>query len=131
MAILAGFRADQLISQLVSEPSASTAKAQKAVAKLKSLGPAIVPNIIEALATTDKEHTSTLVNIMASLVSDKSPKYFVDGLADGGERVVAATTWALRNSHDFDANALLEYLADPEVSKPAVIDVLKAHKDQL
>ena len=131
MAILAGFRADQLISQLVSEPSASTAKAQKAVAKLKSLGPAIVPNIIEALATTDKEHTSTLVNIMASLVSDKSLKYFVDGLADGGERVVAATTWALRNSHDFDANALLEYLADPEVSKPAVIDVLKAHKDQL
>ena len=131
MAILAGFRADQLISQLVSEPSASTAKAQKAVAKLKSLGPAIVPNIIEALATTDKEHTSTLVNIMASLVSDKSLKYFVDGLADGGERVVAATTWALRNSHDFDANALLEYLADPEVSKPAVIDVLKAHKDHL
>ena len=131
MAILAGFRADQLISQLVSEPSASTAKAQKAVAKLKSLGPAIVPNIIEALATTDKEHTSTLVNIMASLVSDKSLKYFVEGLADGGERVVAATTWALRNSHDFDANALLEYLADPEVSKPAVIDVLKAHKDHL
>ena len=131
MAILAGFRADQLISQLVSEPSASTAKAQKAVAKLKSLGPAIVPNIIEALATTDKEHTSTLVNIMASLVSDKSLKYFVDGLADGGERVVAATTWALRNSHDFDANALLEYLADPEVSKPALIDVLKAHKDDL
>lgn len=131
MAILAGFRADQLISKLVDEPSADTPKAQKLIAKLKSLGPSIVPNIIDALATTDKDNTATLANIMASLVSDKSLKYFVEGLADGGQRVVAATTWALSNSHGFDANALLEHLANPEVSKPAVMEVLKAHQDDL
>jgi serine/threonine-protein kinase len=131
MAILAGFRADQLINQLVSEPNANTAKAQKTIAKLTSLGPAIVPNIIEALATTDKENTSTLATILASLVSDKSLKYFIEGLADGGERVVAATTWALRNSHNFDANSLLEHLANPEVSKPAVIEILKTHQSSL
>ena len=131
MAILAGFRADQLIGQLVNEPSPNTAKAQKIIAKLTSLGPAIVPNIIDALATTDKENTSTLATIMASLVSDKSLKYFVEGLADGGERVVAATTWALCNSNNFDANALLEHLANPEVSKPAVIEILKTHQSSL
>ena len=131
MALLAGFRADQLIGQLVSEPSANTAKAQKIIAKLTSLGPSIVPNIIESLATTDKEKTSTLATILASLVSDKSLKYFIDGLADGGERVVAATTWALCNSHNFDANALLEHLGNPEVSKPAIIEILKTHQSAL
>ena len=131
MALLAGFRADQLIGQLVSEPSANTAKAQKIIAKLTSLGPTIVPNIIESLATTDKEKTSTLATILASLVSDKSLKYFIDGLADGGERVVAATTWALCNSHNFDANALLEHLGNPEVSKPAIIEILKTHQSAL
>jgi serine/threonine-protein kinase len=41
------------------------------------------------------------------------------------------TAWALSSSNNYNPNALLDFLDDPEVSKPAVIEVLKVHKRDL
>ena len=51
--------------------------------------------------------------------------------ADGGERVVKGTAWALSSSHNYNPNALLDFFEDPEVSKPALIEVLGVHKKDL
>ncbi|MDH4047848.1 MAG: HEAT repeat domain-containing protein [Gammaproteobacteria bacterium] len=131
MSLLAGFRADQLLSQLMSQTDTSSKSAQKLTERLKKLGPKVIPNVIEALAMSDKSHTMLFVDILASQVSDKTLDYYKEGLADGGERVVAGTAWALSSSHNYNANALLEFFDDKEVSKPALIEVLKVHKRDL
>ena len=131
MAILAGFRTDQLLTQLVTEADINSASAQKSIERLKKIGPGAIPKIIDALAMSDKNHTLIYVDILASLVSDKTLNFFLEGLADGGERVVSGTTWALSSSNNYNANSLLEFFDDPEVSKPALIEVLKAHKASL
>jgi serine/threonine-protein kinase len=131
MALLGGFRTDQLIGQLVSESDTNSAAAQKIVERLKKIGPKVIPKIIDALAMSDKTHTMVFVDILASHVNDKTLKYFQEGLADGGDRVVSGTAWALSSSNNYNANALLDFLDDPEVSKPAVIEVLKVHKRDL
>ena len=131
MTILSGFRADQLIGQLVAESDINTPNAQKAVERLKKLGPKMIPRIIEALAMSDKAHTMAFVDILASKVSDKTLPYYKEGLADGGERVVSGTAWALSSSHNYNANSLLDFFDDPEVSKGALIEVLKVHKKDL
>ena len=131
MAFLDAFRADQLISKLVSETDTNSQVAQKSIERLKKIGPKVIPNIVEALATTDKSHTIVFVDILASLVSDKTLKFYVEGLADGAERVISGTAWALSSSNNFNANSLLEFFDDPDVSKPALIKVLKVHKDNL
>ena len=95
MSLLGGFRADQLISQLITETDASSPNAQKLVERLKKIGPKIIPKVIDALAMSDKNHTMAFVDILASQVNDKNLKYYRDGLADGGERVVKGTAWAL------------------------------------
>ena len=131
MALLGGFRADQLISQLTSESDVNARPAQKTIERLKKLGPKTIPRIIDALAMSDKSHTMAFVDILASHVNDKTLKYFKDGLADGAERVVSGTAWALSSSSNYNPNALLEWFEDHEVSKPALIDVLKVHKKDL
>ena len=131
MAILSGFRAEQLIGQLVSEDDPQSPSAQKTVERLKKLGPKMIPRIIEALAMSDKAHTMAFVDILASKVSDKTLEYYREGLADGGERVVSGTAWALSSSHNYNPNSLLDFFDDDEVSKGALIEVLKVHKNDL
>ena len=131
MAILGGFRTDQLIGQLVSESDTNSMAAQKTIERLKKIGPKVIPKIIDALAMSDKTHTMVFVDILASQVSDKTLKYYQEGLADGGDRVVSGTAWALSSSNNYNPNSLLDFLDDPEVSKPALIEVLKVHKKDL
>jgi HEAT repeat protein/tRNA A-37 threonylcarbamoyl transferase component Bud32 len=131
MGLLGGFRSEQLISQLISETDPTSPSALKLVERLKKLGPKVIPKVIDALAMSDKSHTMAFVDILASQVNDKTLKFYRDGLADGGERVVKGTAWALSSSHNYNPNALLDFFEDPEVSKPALIEVLGVHKKDL
>jgi len=131
MALLGGFRADQLIGDLTSQPDPATPAAQKTIERLKRLGPKVIPRIIDALAMSDKKHMMVFVDILASYVNDKTLKFYQEGLADGGDRVVSGTAWALSSANTYNANALLDFFDDAEVSKPALIEVLKVHKKDL
>ncbi len=131
MSFLASFRSDQVLTRLISEPDPASENAQKLVGKLKAAGNRAIPKIIDALALSDKSHTMVLVDILGSMVNDKNLYLYREGLADGNERVVSGTAWALSSSTDYNANALLEFFDDEEISKPALIEVLRVHKDDL
>ena len=111
--------------------SRSPPSAQRLVNRIKKLGPKVIPKAIDALALSDKSHTMVFVDILSSLVNDKSLDLFREGLADGNERVVSGTSWALSSSTNYNANNLLQFFDDPEVSKPALIEVLRVHKQDL
>ncbi len=131
MGILASFRSEQVLSALIAEPDPTSRSAQGMVEKLKKAGNKAVPKIIDALALSDKSHTMILVDILAALVNDKNLEMYKEGLADGNERVVSGTSWALSSSTDYNPNALLEFFDDDEVSKAALIEVLRVHKQEL
>ena len=131
MSFLASFRSDQVLTQLVAEPDPSSPDAQKLVEKLKKAGNKAVPKIIDALALSDKSHTMVLVDILGSLVNDKNIDMYREGLADGNERVVSGTAWALSSSTDYNPNSLLDFFDDDEVAKGALIEVLRVHKQDL
>ncbi len=131
MSLLGGFRADQLISQLAAESDTSSRTAQKLTERLKAIGSKVIPKAIDALAMSDRNHTMLFVDILASQVSNKTLKLYREGLADGGERVVSGTAWALSSSNNYNANELLDFFEDSEVSKPALIEILKIHKQSL
>lgn len=67
MSLLGGFRADQLIGQLVSETDVSSRNALQLVERLKNLGPKTIPRVIDALAMSDKTHTMLFVDILARI----------------------------------------------------------------
>lgn len=131
MGILASFRSEQLLGRLIAEQDPASPAARKLVDKLKGAGNKAVPKIIDALALSDKTHTMVLVDILGGMISDKNLALYKEGLADGNERVVSGTAWALSSSTDYNANGLLEFFDDPEVSKSALIDILRVHKQDL
>ena len=131
MSLLGGFRADQLVNQLVAEQQPDSAAAKRLIDRIKKIGPKVIPKAIDALALSDKSHTMVFVDILSSLVNDKSLELFKEGLADGNERVVSGTSWALSSSTSYNANDLLPFFDDPEVSKPALIEILRVHKQDL
>ncbi len=131
MGLLGGFRADQQINALMAEADPTSAKAMNLVGRLKKSGPKVIPKLIDALALSDKSHTMMFVDILTALVNDKTLHQYKEGLADGNERVVKGTAWALSGSTDYNANALLEFFEDAEVSKPALIEILRVHKQDL
>ena len=131
MSFLASFRSDQVLAQLVAQPDAASPAAQKLVDKLKKAGNRAVPKVIDALALSDKTHTMVLVDILGELVNDKNLVMYREGLADGNERVVSGTAWALSSSTDYNPNSLLDFFDDDEVSKAALIEVLRVHKQDL
>ena len=131
MSLLASFRSENLINQLITLEDPSSPPAQKIVAKLKKAGNRAVPKIIDALAMSDKTHTMVLVDILGDLVTDKNLDSYREGLADGNERVVSGTAWALSSSTVYNPNSLLDFFDDDEVSKGALIEVLRVHKQDL
>ena len=131
MSFLASFRSDQVLAQLVAQPDAASPAAQKLVDKLKKAGSRAVPKIIDALALSDKTHTMVLVDILGELVNDKNLDMYREGLADGNERVVSGTAWALSSSTAYNPNSLLDFFDDDEVSKAALIEVLRVPKQDL
>ncbi len=131
MSILGNFRADQQITQLMSEPDPTSKSALNLMQRLKNGGPKVIPKLIDALALSDKSHTMMFVDILTALIEDKTLMQFREGLADGNERVVKGTAWALSGSTAYNPNALLDFFDDDEVSKPALIEILRVHKDDL
>jgi len=131
VSFLASFRSDQILGQLIAEPDPSSPAAQKLVDKLKTAGNRAIPKIIDALALSDKTHTMVLVDILGAIINDKNLLLYKEGLADGNERVVSGTAWALSSSTAYNANGLLDFFDDPEVSKAALIEILRVHKQDL
>ncbi len=131
MSILAAFRSDHLIGKLIAEQDPASPAAQKLIDSLKTAGNKAIPKIIDALALSDKTHTMVLVDILGSLVNDKNLDMYREGLADGNERVVSGTAWALCSSTAYNANGLLNFFDDPEISKGALIEILRVHKQDL
>ena len=131
MSLLGTFRSEHLIQQLVAEKDPTSSGARNLVAKIKKIGPKVIPKVIDALAMSDKSHTMIFVDILSALVSDKTLDYYREGLADGNERVVKGTAWALCSTTDYNVNQLLSWFDDIEVSKAALIEILQVHKDDL
>jgi len=129
--LLGTFRADQQINALMAESDPTSSRALNLMERLKRAGPKAIPKLIDALALSDKSHTMMFVDILTALINDKTLSEYREGLADGNERVVKGTAWALCGSTDYNANALLTWFEDPEVSKPALIEVLRVHKQDL
>ncbi len=131
MKFLSTLKAERSIAQLLAERDMQAPEARKAVESLKKLGPSIIPKLIEAFATAEKDQLSTLVQTLAAQVSDRTLKEVTMGLANGNSRCIAGTAAALAAAATYDANLLLEFLGNNELSVSALIDVLRANKQRL
>ncbi|MBS0579052.1 MAG: HEAT repeat domain-containing protein [Proteobacteria bacterium] len=130
MSFFSNLRADSLVTEIRSANDPASPARQKAIARLKDLGPNAIEPVLGALPEADKSATMGFVEVLSHLVSQKTFPIFVRGLIEGSPRVISGISWALSTSRNYPHNLLLEALATPGVSKPAVLDVIAAHKSR-
>jgi eukaryotic-like serine/threonine-protein kinase len=131
MGLIANLKADRLISQISSAPSALDDVAQKAVAKLKEMGPDAIDPIIEALGDADKQATLALVDALSALADEKSFNKLVDALTQVSTKTASAIAGALAASRSFPPTRVLEALSKPNANRSALLDVINAHRSRI
>ncbi|MBV9725971.1 MAG: HEAT repeat domain-containing protein, partial [Gammaproteobacteria bacterium] len=130
MSFFTNLRADRLVTEIRSSPDPTSSDTQKAVARLKDIGPGAIEAVFAALPDADKGATMAFVDVLGSLVNHKTFPLFIRGLVEGSPRVISGITWALSASHNYPAHLLIEALATPGVSKSALLEVISAQKSR-
>ena len=91
MNFLTALQADRLIAQIREESDPTSPSAKKAFAKLAKLGNGAIPKILEALASADKRQTAEYVELLNSLINDKTLTLVVQGLAERKGELISMT----------------------------------------
>ena len=130
MGFFTNLRSDRLIEQIKSTNNPLGADTLKSIAKLKELGAGAIEPTMQALADSDKNATVAFVDVLSTLVSNKTFPQFIAGLCDGGPRISAGISWALTSSRSYSPGLLLEALNVKGVAKSAVLEVIQAQRDR-
>ncbi len=132
MNFLTALQADRLIAQIREEADPSSANGKKLFTKLGKLGTGAIPKILEALASADKRQTVEYVELLNSLISDKTLPLITRGLADGdpahGRRARPGRCRATSATTSIGSSTCS---ARTSTRKPRIVEVLQAHKDRL
>ncbi|HET9447648.1 MAG TPA: HEAT repeat domain-containing protein, partial [Steroidobacteraceae bacterium] len=130
MSFFSDLKAERLIADIRGIGDPAHPEAQKAFQKLARIGPGAIPKILDALAVADKKEAASYVEILTQLVDNKTFPILVQGLTDGSPRTIAAVSWALTASHNYSPALLIDLLAREDISKPAVLEIIAAHKQR-
>ena len=92
MNLITAYQADRLIAQIREEADPSSPGGKKLFDKLGKLGTGAIPKILDALASADKRQTVEYVEVLSSLISEKTLPLITRGLADSDPREDAASS---------------------------------------
>jgi serine/threonine-protein kinase len=131
MSFFTNIRADRFITDLKAATDVAAPATQKAIAKLRDLGPGAIEPVTAALADADKIATVAYIEVLTGLVNQKTFPKFIESMVTGSPRVVAGVAWALSSSRAYPPSMLLEALGTEGIAKSALLDVITAHRSRL
>jgi eukaryotic-like serine/threonine-protein kinase len=131
MSFFTNIRADRFITELKEATDVAAPATQKAIAKLRELGPGAIEPVTAALADADKIATVAYIEVLTGLVTQKTFPRFIEAMVTGSPRVVAGVAWALSSSRAYPPTMLLDALNTEGIAKSALLDVITAHRSRL
>jgi eukaryotic-like serine/threonine-protein kinase len=130
MTLFANYRADRLIAEIKSSGNPSGAAALKALDKLAAMGADAIDPIVDALATSEKKETTAYVEVLSKLIDSRTLPTLLKIMGEANGRAMSGIAWALSNSKNYPAHALLDALSKPGMPKQALLDVIAAQKSR-
>jgi serine/threonine-protein kinase len=131
MSFFTNIRADRFITELKEATDVAAPQTQKAIAKLRELGPGAIEPVTAALADADKIATVAYIEVLTGLVNQKTFPKFIESMVTGSPRVIAGVAWALSSSRAYPPTMLLDALSTEGIAKSALLDVITAHRSRL
>ena len=128
MSLLNSFKANKAISTVLSTDPNST-ESKEAVARLKKIGPSVIPKLIESLPEAPAH--SMIEHLLVSMLSNSTLPDYVDGLADDDKRIISSVMRILGTTTTYDPNRLFDLFSDPNIPKNVLVQILIAQKKRL
>ena len=129
MALLDSFKANKAIAVVLEHNQVSANELKDAIVKIKSIGEAAIPKLINAIA--ESPNNKPLENLLLNFIDHQTLPHYIDALADDDKRIVTTIMRLLGQSQKFDANQLIGLFEDPDIPKNVLVQILSAHKDTL
>ncbi len=129
MSLLDGFKINKAIDALLDSENPKDPEFIAAHSKIKHIGRAAVPKLIDALL--DSPGNKTIESLLVKLLDNKSLHDFIDALAEPDRHLVASIAKILATSNTYDPNSLLKLLDDPEIPKKLLLQILGMKKSHL
>jgi eukaryotic-like serine/threonine-protein kinase len=129
--IFGAFTADRLVAGIRQPSDLESAAGKKAVAKLRKVGGPALRRVVTELETADTERVLALSRVLGILISPRTLPDAIAATANANARSLQGIVWALSNSKDYNPNKLLNHLADEELPRAALLEILAAQKDRL
>jgi serine/threonine-protein kinase len=130
MSFFSNLRADRLIAQIKSTTDLMSPETQKAIGKLKDVGPGAIEPVIAALPESDKHATVAFVDVLSTLATAKTFPQYAQAMIHASPRAIAGIAWALTSSRGYPPHMLLEALAMPGIAKSALLDVINGQRQR-
>ncbi len=131
MKFISAMKAERAVAQLLAAPDINSPTAQKALRNLMNSGTGAIPILIDALGSADRHQTVGIVEAFAEQITDSNFSLAAEGLRHPNERCVAGTAWAMSSATNYNPGKLLEIILEDDISKHAVLDVMRSHADRL
>lgn len=128
MGWLQRYRAERLVYSLLRS---SREPGRRDVDRLRGLAPSAIPELLVAARQATTAEQARIRRLLAALMDKRTLPYYFRGLSDPSPQTVAVTQAALKEAPGLDPNPLVALLQDPDVYKPALIDVLASHRERL
>lgn len=131
MGFFSTFRVDRLIAEVRDSGDPDSPKARQALARLKGMGASAIRPLVTTLTVADKRETAAFVDVLATLVDNKTLPILAKLMSEENARAVAGVAWALSSSRNYPATQLLGLLGQPGISRPALLSVIGAQRDRI
>jgi len=127
MSLLVGYKTNKAISTLLNQ-QATTPEGKQALVKIKKIGSAAIPKLIQALEFSNAHVIET---ILVSMLNNSTLPMYINALGNDQSKIVDGITRVLTKSNEYDVTRLLVEFENPKVSKNALGEILLAHANRL
>jgi eukaryotic-like serine/threonine-protein kinase len=131
MKIFGAVFADRLVAGIRVPSDLDSDSGKKSVARLRKIGGPALRKVVTELETANTERVQALSRVLGTLVSARTLPDAVAAMANANARSLQGLVWALSNSKDYDPNKLIGYLADENVPRAALLEILAAQRQRL
>jgi eukaryotic-like serine/threonine-protein kinase len=133
VSLLRDFKAERLIARLLDprERSGSAEARKELLSKLRRLGDTGIRKLIQALGQAGRDEAARISDLLGRLLDNQTLPVFSDALTDANSLLVNRVAQILGKHSGYDPNRLVDLLANPQVARAALMEVLETHKERL
>jgi len=123
------FKAKKAVESILFAADETSPEVKEAASKLRGIGAGAVPHLIDALQYN--RNSAVLESLLSALLDHQTESRYIKALGNKDPYILSGVARVLARSQRINPSHLMHLLKRPDVSKNALIHVLRAHPGQL